>query len=149
MRLVAPHTLCLGNSGDTRDLVAVRRAGIAALVDLALSERPLTPPRELAYCRFPIQDGSGNDKAILRAAIHTTAALLEARVTTLVFCSAGMSRSPAIAAAALSLLTKQPAAKCLEDLVPGGGIDVSPALWGDVLAVLTGSAPDRNRPFWC
>ncbi len=59
--------------------------------------------RDLVYCRFPLVDGAGNDARILKMAVHTVAELLRKEVKTLVFCSAGMSRAPSIAAAALTV----------------------------------------------
>jgi hypothetical protein len=50
----------------------------------------------------------------------------------LVFCSGGMSRSPAIAAGALSLLTGKPAPECLRTVVSGAPADLSPGLWSQV-----------------
>src|SRR5262249_26770590 len=76
----------------------------APLIDLALEEPPVPLTRELVYCRFPLLDGAGNSPWLLRAALDTTAALLASRVPTLVFCGAGMSRSPAVAAAALAIV---------------------------------------------
>ncbi len=46
MRQIKPHLLWLGHSGDVRDLDSVRNAGIRAMVDLAMSERPLFISRE-------------------------------------------------------------------------------------------------------
>lgn len=133
MRWVIPQRLAQGNAGDTRDLVALRRAGVEALVDLAMSERPLAVPREMTYCRFPLVDGPGNGKALIRSAIEATVSLVRGGVPTLVFCSAGMSRSPAVAAAVMAIVSGRTPAACLEEIVPGGGVDVSAAIWADVL----------------
>jgi hypothetical protein len=89
MRPLHPHSLVLGHAGDTRDFSALRRAGIVTLVDLAVNEPPLSPPRELVYCRFPLGDGAGNGRGVLHAAIETTVSLVRGRVPTLLFCSAG------------------------------------------------------------
>jgi protein-tyrosine phosphatase len=69
-------------------------------------------------------------------AIETVAQLLRANITTLVACSAGMSRSPCIAAAALSRVTGQPPNQALVQCVGGAAADVSPLLWHDVCAAL-------------
>lgn len=109
------------------------------MVDLAVNEAPLAPPREMVYGRFPMVDGAGNERGVLRAAVETTASLLRARVSTLVFCSAGMSRSPAVAAAALAMVTGRSAGDWLAEIAKGGGVDVSWAFWGEVLEAARGS----------
>jgi protein-tyrosine phosphatase len=78
--------------------------GVTAVIDLAIEEPPIQFPRDIAYCRFPLIDGSGNQPAILRAAIETTATFIASGTPTLVACGAGMSRSPAIVAAAMATL---------------------------------------------
>jgi protein-tyrosine phosphatase len=135
MRQILPHLLWLGHAGDGRDLRRVLVAGIEALVDLAREEPPLATHRELIYCRVPLEDGTGNPPALLRLAIRTAADLLAARVPTLVFCGAGMSRTPAVAAAALAVHLRQPPEECLILLKEAGPADVSPGLWQDVRAV--------------
>jgi protein-tyrosine phosphatase len=113
MRNVAAYSLWLGHVGDARDLRGVLNAGIAALVDLAINEPPATVTRELVYCRFPLVDGSGNATWLLRAAVETTAGLLGSQTPTLVYCASGMSRSLAIAAAAIARLQNRPPDECL------------------------------------
>ena len=139
MRQILPYSLWLGNVGDARDLRTLHASGIEAVVDLALDEKPATFTRELVYCRFPIVDGSENAPWLLRLAVRTTATLLKAAIPTLVYCGHWMSRSPAIAAAALAQVTGKPAQQCLEIVLQSHGGDVTPALWHDVLLVL-------NRP---
>jgi protein-tyrosine phosphatase len=134
MRQTAPHPLWLGHVGDARDLRRVFAAGVEALVDLAREEPPLAPHRELIYCRFPLEDGTGNPSGLLRLAVRTVADLLFAHTHTLVFCGAGMSRTPAVAAAALALLTGRTPEECLQGLREIGPADVSPGLWQDVRA---------------
>jgi hypothetical protein len=132
MRKLASTSLWLGHVGDVRDLRRLLASGIAALVDLALNEPPATVTRELTYCRFPLIDGAGNAPWLLQAAMATTAQLLAHNTPTLVYCGAGMSRTPAIAAAALSLLRQQPLDDCLSIVLEGGPHDVSPGLWVEV-----------------
>ena len=105
MRKIEPYSLWVGNVGDVWDLRRVHEEGIAALVDLAVNEPPAKVTRELVYCRFPLVDGLGNATWLLRTAIETTAALVARRVPTLVYCSAGLSRSRLIAAAAHVVLS--------------------------------------------
>ncbi len=136
MRQLLPHPLFVGHRGDTRDLISLWRGGIAAIVDLAVNELPLTPPREMVYCRFPTVDGEGNTRALIRGAIEVTASLIRSRVMTLVMCSAGMSRSPAIAAGAIAVVGLRPPGECLVEVTQGAAADVSPGFWGDVVAVV-------------
>jgi protein-tyrosine phosphatase len=136
MHNVTPYPLWLGHAGDGRALRAILDAGISALVDLAAMEPPPPIPRDLIYCRFPLVDGQGNAAGVLRAAIETTARLLQSRTPTLVFCSAGMSRSPAIAAAALAVVNHQTLDECLKYVTRFTGCDVSPGLWNDVRKIL-------------
>jgi protein-tyrosine phosphatase len=111
-------------------------AGICALVDLALNEPPLFVPRDLVYCRFPLLDGPDTPPWVVQSAIETVCSLAHRGVATLVFCSAGMSRSPAILAAAISLLTGRCAEECLSEVAHSGPADVDPGLWQEITAVL-------------
>src|SRR5688572_13372182 len=107
--------------------------GIIALFDLAMDEPPAALSREMVYCRFPLVDGGGNPAAIVRGAIESLAALIRAGSPVLAYCSAGMSRSPSIAAAALSLVSGQTPEECLRLVVHGAPADISPGLWSQVL----------------
>jgi protein-tyrosine phosphatase len=139
VRQIPGYSLWLGHVGDARDVRSVLSAGIQAVVDLALNEPPLTFTREMAYCRFPLVDGSGNPPWLLRAAVETVAGLLRAGIPTLVYCGAGMSRSPCIAVAAIVLLRGCPPAEALAVVLRSGPSDVSPALWLEVQAILVDS----------
>jgi hypothetical protein len=132
MRPISSEQLWIGHVGDARDSRAVHAAGIAALVDLAGNEPPLSPPRDLVYCRFPLIDGAGNPPWMLQIAIRTASELLQRNTPTLIFCSAGMSRSVAIAAAALSSVHGTTLEMELERVVRGTCADLSPGLWRDV-----------------
>jgi hypothetical protein len=135
MKQILPHFLWLGHADDGRDARQLFEAGIEALVQLAMEEPALQPPRELTYCRIPLLDGAGNSTKLLRLAIRTVAELLGDHVPTLVCCNAGLSRAPVIAAAALALLTRQPAEDCLRRLAEQHSCDVAPAFWDDVMQV--------------
>jgi hypothetical protein len=136
MKQILPHFLWLGHAGDGTDARQLFAVGIEALVQLAMEVPPVQPPRELIYCRIPLVDGSGNSTKLLRLAIRTVAELLSAHVPTLVCCNAGLSRAPAIAAAALSLLSRQSPGDCLRRLAEEHPCDVAPALWDDIVQVL-------------
>ena len=99
---IHPDLLWLGNALEAREPKQLFDRGIRAVVDVALEETPATLPRSLVYCRFPLNDGGGNDKALLLQTVQTIADLLCRSVPTLIACSAGMSRSPTLAAFALA-----------------------------------------------
>ena len=137
MRLVPPYSLWIGNAGDVRRIEALVDAGIEAVVDLAANEPVASLPREFLYLRFPLHDGAGNEARILRAAVNSVVELLRQNIPTLVACSAGMSRSPAITAAALATFTGRDPNDCLKECVAVGPADVSPSLWHEIVATLT------------
>src|SRR5215475_8234030 len=103
MRQVAGRSLWVGHAGDTRNPRPLFDAGIAAVVELADSEPPTVLPRDLIHCRFPLSDGGGNPPWLVRMAVESVAALLQAGTPTLVCCGAGMSRSISVAAGGLAL----------------------------------------------
>ena len=137
MRRIGNRALWTGPALNAVSLRAVYENGIDALVDLAINEPVLQLTRELIYCRFPLVDGSGNRPELLRLAVTTSADLIRAGTPTLVFCSGGMSRSPAIAAAALAVATGQSPADCLAEVFASGPRDLSPPLWQDLVQLLS------------
>jgi hypothetical protein len=116
-------------------------SGIVAVVDLALEEPPAHFIRELAYFRLPLTDGAGNPPWLLRAAVDTMASLLRSNTPVLVSCGAGMSRSPAIAAAAIAEVYSRPIVECLELTKEFGVGDVTPAFWLEMLESLVLTSP--------
>ena len=132
MRRVEPFALWVGHVGDARDLKGLLAQEVAALVDLAANELPAHVTRELIYCRFPLVDGAGNAPGLLKVAVATLTGLIRERTPTLVYCSAGMSRTPAVVAVALAAATDGSPAHWLTHLAKFGAADVSPALWEDV-----------------
>jgi protein-tyrosine phosphatase len=132
MREILSAKLWLGTAADSHNLGVVMQNGILAVVDLAIEEQPPRIPRSIAYCRFPIMDGQQGVKGILRAAITTVVTLLENQLPTLVCCSAGMSRSPAVVAAALAITQGGSPDARLREVVTGHPHDISPRLWKDI-----------------
>jgi hypothetical protein len=127
--------LFIGNAIDARNLPLLFDNRITAVVDLAIEEPPAHLAREMIHCRFPINDGDGNSNAIIEAALRTLVTLVENDIRTLVACSGGMSRSPAFAAAAISIITGRPLEGCLVEITTGAPHDLSPILWSHVTAV--------------
>ena len=99
------------------------------MVSLAFEEPPVVLPRELICCRIPLMDGEENSDAILRVAVGTVYQLLQEGLPTVVACSGGMSRSPAIAAAAISIWQQRTMSIVLQEITDGAPHDVSPGLW--------------------
>lgn len=136
MRRIPDYPLWLGHVGDARDAGGLLSAGVDALVDLAINEPPVAPTRELVYCRFPLIDGGGNPRWLLRAAVETVAGLIRDGVPTLVYCGAGMSRSPSVAGTAIALVRGCRPEEGLALALSSSRADVSPALWAEIRAVI-------------
>jgi protein-tyrosine phosphatase len=135
MREVLPSKLWIGNAADVCDAKGILQAGIGAVIDLAFEQLMPTLPRGLIYCRFPIMDGQQTSPFVLRAAIETLVSFLEKGIPALVCCSAGMSRSPAVVAAAMAIFQGGDPDDRLREVAMGHPHDVSPQLWQDVRCV--------------
>ena len=132
MREILPGQLWLGNTGDASDYSSIYESGIVAIIDLALENMPPALARSLVYCRFPIIDGGQGSQEVLQTAIETVISLFRKEMPTLVVCGAGMSRSPAVVAAALSIINGENPDDWLRHVVSGHPHDISPQLWKDV-----------------
>lgn len=132
MRQVSPFALWIGHAGDGRDFKAILDTGIKAVVQVAAEEPTLQLPRDLVYCRFPLLDGPGNDPTFIHLATMTVANMLEKRTPLLVCCGGGMSRSPAIAAAALAMVYQEDPDDSLRKVAEYHPADVGPALWHEI-----------------
>jgi protein-tyrosine phosphatase len=128
MQQIMPYSLWIGTAGDLRHLCRLHDVGIRAVVQLAYEENPIALPREFIVCRFPLLDGADNDGDLLRLAIASLAQLLEQKFPTLVCCQAGLSRSPAIASAALARLTGAPLVECVRQIAAVRPCSIHPAL---------------------
>jgi predicted protein tyrosine phosphatase len=136
MREILPGVLWIGNASDGRTPERLLEAGIGAVLSLAAEELTPALPRSMIQCHFPIQDGEQEDDAVLHAALQTLVALLRSRIPTLVYCGVGMSRSPALAAAALAIVQGGSPELWLRRIVEGHPHDVSPRLWQAVRRAL-------------
>lgn len=136
MRQLANYSVFLGNAYEARDLRAVHAAEITAVIDLALNEPPLPVTRDLVYCRFPLIDGAGNPPWLIRTAVQTLAELLRENIPTLVFCSAGLSRTPVIVAAAIAQVRSTSLHDELLAILKDSPADVSPTLVTEVASAL-------------
>jgi protein-tyrosine phosphatase len=136
IRDVYQGLLFVGDAPSVRNPKLLYDHNIQAVVDVAANELPAQLPREFIYFHVPLLDGEGNAPALLSLAISSLVSLVRNEIPTVVACSAGMSRSPAIAAAAISILLSKPADDCLLELVETGPHDVSPPLWTQIKQVL-------------
>jgi hypothetical protein len=138
---VLPYQLWIGHAGDGRDFRALFDSGIRAVVQLAFEEPPLNAPREFMLFRFPLMDGEGNDVETLGLATSCVASLIEREIATLVCCSAGMSRSPCLVAAALCLRENTPFDETLVRVAGMGPADISPGLCDEIRRWLASPRP--------
>jgi len=133
---ILPYPLWVGHAGDGRDYRTLLDLGIRALLQVAVEEVPLQPPRELIYCRCPLLDGIDNRCEVISLAITSAAALVREHIPTLICCGAGMSRAPLVAAAGISLAHGEQLDACLQQVAKHHKCDVSPGLYSEVDAVL-------------
>ncbi|PQO38535.1 VOC family protein [Blastopirellula marina] len=136
MRVIIPDRLWIANALQVRDLRAVLATGTTAIVDLAIEEKPVSFPRDITSLRFPLLDGEGNDLALLKMAVDAVAGFIEARRPTTVACSAGMSRSPGLVAAALAQVEGQSLEDTVLRIAETGPCDLSPGLLSDLLKLV-------------
>jgi len=127
MREILPNQIWIGNAGDGH----IPERLLAAVINLAAEESSPVLPRSMVYCHFPLVDGAPDDPT----AIQTAATLLKNQVPTLVYCGEGMCRSPAVVAAALSIVRGGSPDEKLKRIVAGHPHDVSPHLWEAVCGV--------------
>ncbi len=142
MHEIHPNLLWLGHAFDVREPRPLFDACITAVVDVAIEEPPAQLPRQLLYLRFPLNDGGGNDPSVLRLAVQSLADLLYTNTRTLVACSAGMSRSPTIAAYSLACHLDITPELALERIASIKSLEIKGQLWSDVANVF----PSVRRP---
>jgi protein-tyrosine phosphatase len=136
--------LWIGNARDARNVPAVMARAFAAVVDLALEEPPAQLPREVAYIRIPLIDGEGNSPAMTQAAIRAIAAFIESGTPTLVVCGGGMSRSPAVTAAAIAQVEGIHPEEALIRIAATGPHDVSTIFWKELISSLDSGSSDSQ-----
>jgi protein-tyrosine phosphatase len=93
----------------------------------------------MIYCRFPLVDGAGNDPELLSLVLSTLVTLLRRRIPTLVSCSMGLSRAPALAAASLALMHHEAPEKWMAFVAEQHPSDVSTSLWAELVSFLDSS----------
>ncbi len=133
MNQITPYPIWIGHATEGQEFSVILETGIEAVVELAAEELVSRSRRDLIFCRFPLLDGPDNAPALLGLAVATVARLLASGVPTLVCCSNGMSRAPAIVAAAVSLTSGEPPEECLVRVNQHRRCDISPGLWKELL----------------
>lgn len=134
MHEIHSNLLWIGHALDAREPKALFDVGITAVIDVAYEELPAQLPRQLTYCRFPLNDGSGNQSRVLLQVLRTAVDFLRSNTRTMIACSAGMSRSPTIAAFALAYYLSEKPEAVLAKIVEVKSLEIKPELWADTLA---------------
>ena len=135
MHELHPNLLWLGHAFDVREPRPLFDAGISAVVDVAYEESPATLPRQLIYLRIPLNDGGGNEPSTLRLAVQIVVDLMHSNTRTIVACSAGMSRSPTIAAYSLACYLGITPEAALGRIAALRSLEIKGQLWNDVARV--------------
>ena len=133
---IHPGLLWLGHALDIREPGPLIDTGITAVIDVAYEELPALLPRQLIYCRFPLNDGGGNDATVLLQAVQTLVDLLANGTRTIIACSAGMSRSPTVAAHSLAFHLSEQPENVISRIAEIKSLELKPELWNDVGSVL-------------
>lgn len=144
MREVLANRLWIGNAHDIRPWQVDAEGRVEAIVDLAADEPIAQVPRDMVYVRLPLTDGEANPPGRVRLAIATVAGLLADDLGTLVCCSAGMSRSPAIAAAAIAIVERLEVDVVLNSRFSNVPHDFSPGFWQAVVQQVGSMKPDTE-----
>lgn len=135
IRDVYKGLIYIGDAISARDVKQIYDHEFVAVLDLAANEPPAMLGRDIIYCRFPLSDDDSNEVGVVSAAIECLYSLIKRDYRTLVTCSAGLSRSPVIAAAAISIQTGGPLAAVLAQITMSAPHDVSPTLFSSVQRV--------------
>ncbi|WP_251330013.1 dual specificity protein phosphatase family protein [Haloplanus pelagicus] len=101
MRRQLTDRLYVGDRTAARNIEDLTEAGITAVLRLTHGTPPPYPD-SLTVIERPLVDGPQNDLSNFRVATDRLTALLDADETVLVHCSAGSSRSVAVAGAVLA-----------------------------------------------
>ncbi|MEW4451905.1 VOC family protein [Bremerella sp. JC817] len=146
MRNILPGKLWIANARQVRDIRSVLAEGVTAIIDLAMEEPPIAFPRDILYARFPLLDGSGNERAVLNCSVLSLVELIQDERPTVVACSGGMSRSPIITAAALAQVNKISLESAVQQVTASGPHDLSPGLLSEVAMTFPDASYLASRP---
>lgn len=124
--------LWIGHMLDIRERESLFDIGVTNVIDVAYEEKPAQLPRQLVYCRFPLNDGAGNEPSVVLQALRTACDFLKFKSKTLIACSAGMSRSPTIAAFSLAHHLKVMPEEVIERIGDKKSLELNPDFWLEV-----------------
>ena len=141
MHEIHPNLLWIGHAFDVRQPRPLFDAGITAVIDVAYEESPAQIPRHLTYCRFPLNDGGGNDPNTLLQTLQTATDLLRLNTPALIACSAGMSRSPTIAAFTLAHHLSEDPDDVIARIADIKSLELKAEFWDDTLAAFNNLNP--------
>ena len=145
MHEILPNLLWIGHAFDVREPRPLFEARITAVIDVAYEEPPAQIPRQLTYCRFPLNDGGGNDGNMLLQTLLTATDFLASNTRTIIACSAGMSRSPTIAAFALAYHLSENPETVIGRIADIKSLELKPELWSDTLSAFNKLKSKRLR----
>lgn len=141
---IIENLLWVGNAANARDARLLNDNEIRAVVDVAYEEAPANVPRAMIYVRVPLLDGSGNSPTHLRFAVKSLFALISDGQQTLISCSAGMSRSVAIAAMSWALFSHRNPEEMLQSIATHHPHDVSSTFWQELNETFQSSPPGNK-----
>ncbi|MEM9352127.1 MAG: dual specificity protein phosphatase [Planctomycetota bacterium] len=124
--------LWVSSRAGLNDLRMLHDQGVSAVVDVALEEQPCGLPREFVYLRYPLNDGAGNNRSMLKLLLRSVFGLLDSGTPTAVACSAGLSRSPTVAAFGLAHVLSIDPAEAIERIADKKPVDIKDSLWAEV-----------------
>lgn len=97
--------LFVGTAEDASDASTLRDHDIAVIVSLTHTGPGEDVPAEVTLVDIPMMDGPQNSRNAFETAVGEVLSRLDTGEVTLVHCSAGASRSPAVAATSLAIHT--------------------------------------------
>jgi protein-tyrosine phosphatase len=120
--------LFVGDLQDAGSPGQHHRHGIESVVRLTHEDPEDGYPKHVEVYRYPLLDGPQHDPDTFQEAVFKTVELLESGSRVLVHCSAGASRSPTVAAAALTHHQETGFGEALEKVRETSSIKPHPAL---------------------
>ncbi len=93
------------------------------------------PSMRVRTRRFPLNDGGGNDPKILLQTLRTATDFLNSGTRTIIACSAGMSRSPTVAAFALAHHLPDTPDDVIARIAENKSLELKNELWNDLMQV--------------